>query len=107
MKKLSGSLLFIVALLSGCASYDPAISKSSMGNLEVYVTAPEGVDARPASIYVDGIFVGNVSQDLPVLYLKRGQHLIKVELEGMKTCERTIEILGDPNHQFLDVPLVK
>lgn len=76
-----------------------------MGNLEVFVAAPQGVDVHPAQIYVDDIFVGNVSETLPVLYLKRGKHTIRVELAGMKTYERVIYILGDPNHQFLDVSL--
>ena len=100
-------LLAVVALLSGCMSTGPAISKSSMGNLEIYVTAPQGVDVRPARICVDGVFVGNVSQDLPVLYLKRGKHVVSVELEEMRTYEQEINILGDPNHQFLDVALEK
>jgi hypothetical protein len=98
-------LLLVVTLLGGCVSSGPAISKDTMGNLEVYVTAPQGVDMHPAQIYVDDIFVGNVSESLPVLYLKRGKHMIRVELAGMKTYEQTISILGDPNHQFLDVPL--
>ena len=78
-----------------------------MGNLEVSVTAPQGINVQPASIYVDSVFVGNVSQDLPVLYLKRGRHVIRVELADMKTYQREIDILGDPNHQFLDVVLEK
>ena len=106
--KTSFIALFLAAtFLSGCVSTGPAISKSSMGNLEVYVTAPQGVDVMPARIYVDGAFVGNVSQDLPVLYLKRGRHVIRVELPGMKTYQHEIDILGEPNHQFLDVTLEK
>ena len=99
--------LLAAIVLCGCVSTGPAVSKSSMGNLEVYVTAPQGVNVQPASIYIDGVFVGNVSQDLPVLYLKRGQHVVRVELAGMKTYEKQIDILGDPNHQFLDVSLEK
>ena len=101
------TLLLAAIFLCGCVSTGPAISKSTMGNLDVYVTAPEGVDVHPARICVDGVFVGNVSQDLPVLYLKRGKHVITVELAGMKTYQQEIDILGDPNHQFLDVALEK
>ena len=54
---------------------------------------------------IDGMLVGNVSETLPVLYLKRGKHIVKVELAGMKPYEREIDILGEPNRQFLDVPL--
>jgi hypothetical protein len=41
----------------------------------------------------------------PVLYIKRGLRTVKVELDGMKTYEQAITILGDPNHQFLNVAL--
>ncbi len=101
------ALLLAATMLSGCVSTGPAISKDTMGNLEVYVTAPQGVDVHPAQIYVDGIFVGNVSETLPVLYLKRGKHVVRVELAGMKTYEQGIDVLGEPNHQFLYVPLEK
>ena len=101
------ALLFIATILSGCVSAGPAISKSTMGNLDIYVTAPEGVDIHPARVSVDGVFVGNVSSELPVLYLKRGKHVVTVALDGMKTYEQAITILGDPNHQFLDVTLEK
>jgi hypothetical protein len=67
--------------------------------------APQSVDVHPAQIYMDGIFVGNVSERLPVLYIKRGKRTIRVELAGMKTYEQAIFILGDPNHQFLNVAL--
>ena len=105
--------LFILApicaalLLAGCVSSGPAISKSTLGNLDVCVTAPEGVDVHPARICVDGVFVGNVSPELPVLYLKHGKHVVTVELAGMKTYQQEISILGAPNHQFLDVVLEK
>ena len=107
MKIPSIALLLAATLLGGCVSSGPAISKSSMGNLEVYVAGPQDVDIHPARILVDGVFVGNVSQNLPVLYLKRGKHTVTVELAGMKTYEQQISILGDPNHQFLDVILEK
>ena len=107
MKTSFIALLFAVTILCGCISTGPAISKSSMGNLEVFVTAPQEVEVHRARIYVDGVFVGNVSETLPVLYLKRGKHTVRVELAGMKTYEQVIDILGDPNHQFLDVPLEK
>ena len=107
MKMSCITLLLAATMLCGCVDSGPAISKGTMGNLEVYVTAPQGVDVHPAQIYLDGIFVGNVSETLPVLYLKRGKHVVRVELADMKTYEQEIDILGDPNHQFLDVTLEK
>lgn len=101
-------ILFVTtALMSGCVATSPAVSKSSVGNLEINVTAPQGIDVRTARIYVDGVFVGNVSERLPVLYLKRGNHKLKVELEGATSYEQAIRILGDPNHQVLNVRLEK
>lgn len=91
-------------ILSGCAT-GPAISKKTSGNLEINVSAPQGMSVRLARIYVDGVFVGNVSSSMPVLFLKRGQRTIRVELAGTKPYEQRIDILGDPNHQVLNVTL--
>jgi len=91
-------------ILSGCVA-GPAISKSDLGNLEINITAPAGVDTRLARIYVDGIYVGNVSDRMPVLHLKRGQRQVRVELSGAKEYQETIEVLGEPNHQVLNVVL--
>lgn len=105
--RLAVVLLVAAALLSGCLATGPAVSKSTQGNLEVNVTAPQGMEVRAARLYVDGVFVGNVSERLPVLYLKRGNHALKVELEGARAYEQAIRILGDPNHQVLNVTLEK
>src|SRR5215472_2676194 len=105
------TLALAATILSGCISSGPAISKSTLGNLRLYVTAPEGVDVHAAQIYVDGVFVGNVSRNWPVLYPKRGRRTITVELAGMKTYQHEVEILGDPYHgpdactQLLEVSL--
>jgi hypothetical protein len=103
MKASIGVLLTGLLLLCGCADFGPAVSKASMGNLEVNVVAPEGVDVRAARIYVDDLFIGNVSDRMPVLQLKRGKRVIKVELEGMEAYTESITILGEPNHQVLNV----
>jgi len=107
MKSSLTTLFISAAFLSGCLATGPAVSKGTMGNLEVSVMAPQGIDTRAARIHVDGVFVGNVSERLPVLYLKRGEHTVRVELEGTKTYEQVIDILGDPNHQVLNVILEK
>jgi hypothetical protein len=91
-------------LWSGCAG-GPAISKKHLGNLEINITAPESIDSRTARIYVDNVYVGNVSERMPVLYLKRGKRIVRVELRGTRLYQETIEILGDPNHQVLNVIL--
>ena len=107
MKSFLVPLIIIAALGSGCFATGPAVSKGTMGNLEVSVIAPQGMDTRAVRLHVDGVFVGNVSERLPVLYLKRGRHAVRVELEGARAYEQAIEILGEPNHQVLNVILEK
>ena len=99
--------LLTALLLGGCVASGPALSKSNMGNLEINVLAPEGTPVRAAGIYVDEVFVGNISERMPILNLKRGRHTVRVELEGMETYQQTIAILGDPNHQVLNATLKK
>ncbi len=59
------------------------------------------------SLYLDGVFVGNLTRDMPVLYAKRGVRVIRVESPGHEAYERSITVLGDPNHQVLNVILEK
>src|SRR5437773_6909913 len=103
MKSSLVALFFSVALLSGCVATGPAVSKSTSGNLEINVSAPQGMEVRAARVHVDGVFICNVSERMPVLYLKRGRHTVRVELEGTKSYEQVIAILGDPNHQVLNI----
>jgi hypothetical protein len=107
MKCSPFAILFSAVLLSGCVATGPAISKSTTGNLEINVSAPQGMDVRSARVGVDGLFIGNVSEHMPVLFLKRGRHTVKVELEGAGKYEQTVIILGEPNHQVLNISLEK
>ena len=94
-------------LLCGCADFSPAVSKNNMGNLEINILVPEGLDTRAARIFVDEVFIGNASSTMPVLHLKRGKRVVKVELEGAESCTESITILGEPNHQILNIALKK
>lgn len=107
MKIAIAALITGWLLACGCADFGPAVSKSNMGNLEVNILAPEGLDAHAARVYVDELFVGNVSDRMPILQLKRGTRVIKVELEGAENYRESITILGEPNHQVLNVGLKK
>jgi hypothetical protein len=104
---LNALLLGTLLLSCGCADFGPAVSKTNLGNLEINLTAPEGFDPRAARLYVDEVFIGNVSSRMPVLELKRGKRVVKVELEGAETCTESITILGEPNHQVLNITLKK
>ena len=104
--KSSVLVLFTCQLLMcGCVDFSPFISKSNLGNLELNIAAPEGLDAHAARVYVDDIFIGNVSDRMPILHVRNGKHLVKVELEGAATYTEALTILGDPNHQVLNVTL--
>ena len=105
MKTSIAILLTGLSLFCGCADLSPVISKSNMGNLEINIAAPEGLDAQAARVYLDDVFIGNVSSRMPILHLKNGKHMVKVELDGAATFTEGITILGDPNHQVLNVAL--
>jgi len=106
--KMSSIASFVAALvLSGCVVTSPAVSKGTTGNLEINVSAPQGMDVRSARIAVDGVFIGNVSDHMPVLFLKRGVRKIRVELAGARMYEQSVDILGEPNHQVLNIALEK
>ena len=102
--------LFITATLAvfliGCGSSGPVISKSNVGNLEINVYGPEDTSQR-AELYLDGVFIGSLTKRLPVIHVKRGQRVVRVEAPGFKPYEKTITILGEPNHQVLNVFLEK
>ena len=68
----------LATLLFSCVT-SPVISKSKMGNVEIQVIAPEGMDVRRAELFVDDLFVGNATDDLPVLTLRRGERTIRAE----------------------------
>jgi len=105
MKTSTAVLLTGLLLVCVCADFGPFLSKSNLGNLEINIVAPEGLDARAARIYVDDIFIGNVSARMPILHLKNGKHVVKVELDGAATYTEALTILGDPNHQVLNAAL--
>ncbi len=95
----------VLAMLSGCVMTDSTVSKSRMGNLQINVLFPTGAPPPPADVYLDGKFIGNISPERPIVYARRGPRTIRVEAAGYKPYEQTIQILGDPNHQLLDVRL--
>ena len=101
-----GMVLWAV-ILSGCVSTGPAISKSRMGNLAIYVHTPEGIDPRRAEVYIDELYIGDMTPKKPVLHIKRGEHVVRVVLPGLKPVKKRIEVLGDPNHQVMNVFLEK
>ena len=88
---------------SGCVSSTPVVSKSSRGNLAINVAAPNGFDIKYTELYLDDHFIGNVSSQWPILYVKKGLRRIRATLKGCKTIEKNITILGEPNHQTLNL----
>lgn len=92
------------ACLAGCVvNGGPVISKSAVGNLEIIVRHPEGGTLSAANLYIDSVFVGNVSNHKPIIYIRRGERTIRVEAQGYKTYEKKIYILGEPNQQVLNI----
>lgn len=95
----------LCCLLLGCAVGGPAASKSAMGNLELNVYGPDDASIGRAEVYVDGQLIGNASGLKPILFLRRGERRIRVEMPGFKPYEKAVAILGEPNQQVLNVYL--
>jgi len=101
-------LLALVIILSGCIAAGPTVSKSDMGNLELNVyTLDKDANGCLSDVYVDTIFIGNISSNRPILNLREGEHNIRIEQKGHKIYEKKIFIAGEPNHQVLNVLLEK
>jgi hypothetical protein len=100
---LTATFLCLVLAITGCVTSGPAVSKSKQGNLQINVTFPGEHPTPNAELYLDDRFIGNASPQMPVVYAKRGNRTVRVEAEECGTYERTIFILGDPNHQVLNV----
>ena len=102
------TMVLSAVVLPGCvSSTGPAISKSRMGNLAICVHTPEGIDHRRAEVYIDELYIGDITPEKPVLHIKRGEHVVRVHLPGLKPVEKRIAVLGDPNHQVMNVFLEK
>ncbi len=102
-----GFVVCLMCMLTGCVPTSSVISKSEVGNLQINVTFPKGISEGRADLYLDGLFIGNVSPDMPVIYARRGKRTVRVEAPGCETYERTLTILGDPNHQVINVYLTE
>jgi len=85
----------------------PAVTKSRDGNLELNILGAGEENWALARIFVDDVFIGNLSPTLPVLHLRNGRRTVRVELAGFKPWQQTVHILGDPNHQVLNAVLEK
>jgi len=104
--KITTGLLVCLILISGCVYHGPAVSKSNAGNLEVNILGTDMV-YHDADLYIDGNFIGNLTKNLPVLHIKRGQREIRIEASGFKPYEKHIIILGQPNHQVINAFMEK
>ena len=94
-------------LLCACVSPGPAISKSRLGNLEINVRTSDGQYVTDAELYLDGVFVGNLTERLPIIHAKRGERIVRVQRSGLRPYEKKITVLGAPNHQVLNIVLGK
>ncbi len=95
----------LAGAMAGCVINGPTLSKSDMGNLEINVSAPKDFDVGQTRLYLDGVYIGNVSHKMPILHAKRGRRTVRAELDGCKTYESEVFILGEPNHQVLNIVL--
>ncbi|MHC4758809.1 MAG: PEGA domain-containing protein [Planctomycetota bacterium] len=96
--------LFSFAFITGCVYHGPAVTKSNMGNLEINILGTD-IIYHDAELFIDGNFIGNLTRDLPVLHIRRGDREVRIEAPGFKPYEKHIIILGRPNHQVINAYL--
>lgn len=88
------------------------VSKNSTGAKEMAhvgeMVLPTS-EIRPASIYIDGDFVGNALSGYvdvkPSFKLPSGSHDFRVECDGCKAFESKLKVLGAGSQQWLVVTL--
>lgn len=104
-----GLLAGAVLMMTSCVCSEKTfVTKERYGNLEVTVAYQGGEPTEKyPEISVDGKLVGQVSEHMPVLYLRDGEHLIEVRTPGFVPWQRRIFIAGSPNHQFIQAVLRK
>ena len=85
---------------------DPA-RKKEMAHLGDIVLPTSEI--RPASIYIDGEFVGNALSGYvdvkPSFRLPAGTHDFRIECDGCRTFESKLKVLGSGSEQWLVVTM--
>jgi len=106
---MAGAVLAVVCVTASCVCSDKTfVTKEKYGNLEVTVAYQGGEPTEKyPEISVDGKLIGQVSEHMPVLYLREGEHLIDVRSPGFTPWQRQMFIAGGPNHQFIQAVLRK
>lgn len=97
-------LFFVNVSITPDANPNVAKEMAHVGNLLLPTS-----EARPASIYIDGDFVGNALSRYvdvkPSFRLPPGNHDFRVECDGCKTFESSVNVLGYGSEQWLVVTL--
>lgn len=102
------SITATTLFLAGCFSQQITDSKACNGNLEINIVNKDMVEnIDNVEIFIDGKPIGNLSKSRPVLYLTTDKHVIEARHTGYKTVSKEITILGEPNHQVVNILLVK
>ena len=106
--KLNKILLLstLAFLMFSCVSNSSFVTKSKDGNLEINLIG-KTVITQYSRVYIDNIFIGNLSSTKPTLILNKGYRKIKIVTDGYKTIEETIYIIGETGHQVINIPLTK
>ena len=99
-------MFFVITGCGGCFQTRPVIQKSSHGNLEINILNDD-INSQEVELYLDGIPIGNLSNNKPVLHLREGLHTIRAKYRGYKDIERKIHIFTKPNHQVLNLRFEK
>jgi hypothetical protein len=84
---------------------DDHMAVYEIGELVLDLSVPDGMKVSNAELYLDEFFIGNFKEKIFKLCLKRGVHTIRITLPGCEEYNSKIMLLGNPNHQVLNIEL--
>ncbi len=89
--------LIVLLMLSGCAMF------SLSSNTVEVVMEPETTPEAPASIYINGDFMGRHHEgiDAPIYKLSCGTHRFKILAEGYVDWEKDLVVLKGNPHRLV------
>jgi Mn2+/Fe2+ NRAMP family transporter len=106
MKTSLISIIITVAVLfCGCAT--SRSTGRTNGILQVSYHVPEDLAGRRISTYFNGECLASGTGTSATFTLRPRHFIVRVEMDGAKPFEQTLDVPGNGSQQVLDVTLVK
>src|ERR1017187_3633460 len=105
MKNLLFSILAVAVLLCGCAT--SRSTGRTNGMLQVNYDVPVDLAGHRISTYFNGECLASGTGTSATFTLRPRHFIVRVEMDGAKPFEQTLDVPGNGSQQVLDVTLMK